>query len=193
MRETLEKAEPPGRSYPPADFRRRALARGIDLAVAAAPLFFAGKLRSIAFVSAALVLLGDALFGDGRSLGKRLAGLRTIVLATRRPAGFRASIERNAIFVLAVVPALAGAPLVVAAAELTAILLLESFVALRPLTRDLGQRRFGDLFAGTQVIDGRVPLEAEAPKVHAVAPAAPLASRAARASQFHEGAACASP
>ena len=192
MKETVEKAEPPGRPWPPADFRRRALARGIDLTLAAAPLFLASRLRAVAFLSALLLLFADALFGEGRSLGKRLAGLRTIVLATEKPAGFRASAERNAIFVLALIPAVAGAPLLVSAAELTAILLLESFVALRP-TRDLGQRRFGDLFAGTQVVDGRVALGAELRKVRAVAPAAPLASRAARTSQDHTGAACASP
>jgi len=58
---------------------------------------------------------------------------------------------------------------------------LEAGVALRPLTRDLGQRRLGDLIAGTQVIDGRVALGLETRPVTNRAPAtAPLASRAAR-------------
>jgi hypothetical protein len=59
--------------------------------------------------------------------------------------------------------------------------LLEAAVALRPLSRDLGQRRLGDLLAGTQVIDGRVALGLHSPGVRNAAPTtAPLASRAAR-------------
>jgi hypothetical protein len=61
------------------------------------------------------------------------------------------------------------------------VVVVEAAVALRPLTRDLGQRRLGDLVAGTQVIDGRVALGLEARPVTNRAPApAPLASRAAR-------------
>ena len=111
----MDKAEPGGpRPYPPADFRRRAIARAIDLLIALAPI-----------------------------------GL---------------------------IPA--GHPFAVA---LACIIVLEAGVALRPLTRDLGQRRLGDLIAGTQVIDGRVALGLETRPVTNPAPAtAPLASRAAR-------------
>jgi len=55
--------EPPG--YPPADARRRALARAVDLLLALAPLFIA-RTRAGAIVAAALLLFGDSLFGPGR-------------------------------------------------------------------------------------------------------------------------------
>jgi uncharacterized RDD family membrane protein YckC len=139
---------------------------------------------------AAILFFGDSLFGAGRSLGKRLAGLRVMVIATRRPAGVRESVLRNAIFVLGLAPALAGAPPQLAAVALACIIVLETGVALRPLTRDLGQRRLGDLVAGTQVIDGRVALGLESRSVtNGARAAAPLASRAARQK---EDTACAS-
>lgn len=198
----MDKPEPPsppspGQDYPPADFRRRVLARCIDLLIAAAPLLLVQRGHRLAGVvlSAGLLLTFDALFGPGRSLGKRLAGLRVLVLATRRPAGTRESSVRNAIFVLGLVPALAGAPLQLSFGALACIALIEAAVALRPLTRDLGRRRIGDLLAGTQVIDAsialgiRTPRPAESPRT-----AAPLASRAARRSESEEkeAAACAS-
>lgn len=181
----LDRSEPPGpgTDYPPADFRRRVLARSLDLGLAIAPLLLVPRshLRAGQILSAALLLCGDSLFGPGRSLGKRAFGLRVLVLGSPRPCGNRQSMARNAIFVLGLLPAALGAPLPLWLAALACIALLEAGVALRPLTRDLGQRRLGDLFAGTQVVDAsiaiglRPPKPAEPPR----APA-PLASRAAR-------------
>jgi uncharacterized RDD family membrane protein YckC len=190
-----DQAGPPGQrpSYPPADFRRRALARAIDFLIALLPLVLVprGHPLATALLSAALLVFADSLFGAGRSLGKRLAGLRVVVLATRRPAGVRDSVLRNGLFALGLVPALAGATPQLAAAALACIVVLEAGVALRPLTRDLGQRRLGDLIAGTQVIDGRVALGLQTQRVPNPAPAtAPLASRAARE---EDSPACASP
>jgi len=170
----MDKAEPGGpRPYPPADFRRRAIARAIDLLIALAPigLIPAGHPFAVALLAGALLLFGDSLFGAGRSLGKRLAGLRVMVVGTRRPAGVRESALRNGLFVLALLPAFAGAPSPLPAVALACIIVLEAGVALRPLTRDLGQRRLGDLIAGTQVIDGRVALGLETRPVTNPAPA----------------------
>ncbi len=184
----MDKPDPPspGQGYPPADFRRRILARCIDLLIAVAPLLLVQRGHRLAGVilAAGLLLTGDSLFGPGRSLGKRLAGLRVLVLATRRPAGTRDSAVRNAIYVLGLVPALAGAPLQLAFGALVCIALIEAAVALRPLARDLGQRRLGDLLAGTQVIDASIAIglrAPHAPETHRTA--APLASRAARQSE----------
>jgi uncharacterized RDD family membrane protein YckC len=193
--ESMDKAEPggPRPPYPPADFRRRGVARTIDLLIALAPLQLVptGHPFAVALLSGALLLFGDSLFGPGRSLGKRLAGLRVMVLATLRPAGVRESMLRNGLFVLGLAPAFAGAPWPVSAAALACLIVLEAAVALRPLTRDLGQRRLGDLIAGTQVIDGRVALGLENRPLRNAAPAtAPLASRAARQEDHTE---CASP
>jgi len=194
----MDLSEPPSSGgarrpgYPPADLRRRTLARLIDSLVALAPLFVLPPGHRLAglFSSAALLLCGDSLFGQGRSLGKRLAGLRTILLASRRPASISACLRRNAIFALSPAPALlasfalppgsAPSPLVVTCVALLALLSLEASFALQPLTRDLGQRRLGDLFAGTQVIDASLPLGLALPRGKPlVAAAAPLASRAA--------------
>lgn len=179
----LDNSEPPSPGYPPADFRRRAAARFLDLAVALAPLLLVprGHLRAGQILAAALLLCGDSLFGPGRSLGKRLAGLRVLVLGSPRPCGNRQSMARNAIFVLGLLPAVAGAPLPLTFAALACIVLVEAFVALRPLTRDLGQRRLGDLLAGTQVIDASIAIGLRAtPPVEPPRAPAPLASRAAR-------------
>jgi uncharacterized RDD family membrane protein YckC len=191
----MDPAEPPGQrpTYPPADFRRRVVARAIDLLVAIAPLLLVprGHPLATALLCAALLFFADSLGGPGRSLGKRLAGLRVVVLATRRPAGMRESVLRNGVFVLALAPALAGAPPQLSAAALACIVVLEAAIALRPLTRDLGQRRLGDFVAGTQVIDARLALGLEARPLANSSPAtAPLASRAARQK---DPTACASP
>ncbi len=183
MRLDSEAPQGPGTSYPPADFRRRAAARCIDLLIAVSPLFLVPRShpRAGEILAAALLLCGDALFGPGRSLGKRLAGLRVVALASRRAAGTRESMMRNAIFVLGLVPAAAGAERLFSLGALACIVLVEAVVALRPLTRDLGQRRLGDLLAGTQVIDASIALGLRAPQpAEAPRAPAPLASRAAR-------------
>jgi len=187
----MDKAEPPGPrpSYPPADFRRRAVARAIDLLIASFPLLLVppGHPVAVALLAGGLLLFGDSLFGPGRSLGKRIAGLRVMVLATLRPAGVRESVVRNGVFVLGLLPAFMGAHAPLAPAALACVIVLEAGVALRPLTRDLGQRRLGDLLAGTQVIDGRVALGIGTRPVTNSAPTtAPLASRAARQKDHEE-------
>ncbi|HEX9576668.1 MAG TPA: RDD family protein [Myxococcales bacterium] len=174
----MMETEPPG--YPPADARRRAVARAVDLLIALAPLLVVHS-RASEILSAALLLFGDSLFGPGRSLGKRLAGLRVVMPAARRPAGIRESLKRNAIFVAGLVPSALGFPVLTSGAALLVIAALEAGVALRPLTRDLGRRRLGDLLAGTQVIDASIALGLPAPVVRETPRApAPLASRAAR-------------
>lgn len=180
----MEKAEPP--SYPPADLRRRAVARALDLCVGLAPLLLTREhSRAGALLSLALVLCADALFGTGRSLGKRAAGLRVVQLETRRPAGIAACLRRNSVFAVALLPAVLGVahPVSFILAFLAVLLAMETGVALKPLTRDLGARRIGDLIAGTQVIDASIALGLKEPVTqNAARTAAGLAaSRAARA------------
>ena len=172
-------AELPG--HPPADFRRRVLARAVDLLVALAPLLLVPRGHRLwgEWLCAALLLTGDGLFGPGRSLGKRVAGLRVMSLATRRPAPLRATMLRNAVFAVTLLPALLGAGVQVSAAALLCALALEGLVATRPLTRDLGRRRLGDLLAGTQVVDASIAAALPASLGEARAAPAPFASRAA--------------
>jgi uncharacterized RDD family membrane protein YckC len=180
----LETAEPP--SYPPADFRRRAGARAIDLLIGLAPLVLVprGQPRAGELLCILLLLAADSLFGTGRSLGKRALGLRVLALDTRRPAGILACLRRNAVFAVAPLPALLGAPhpLAVTLVALAVICAVEAGVALRPLTRDFGQRRIGDLIASTQVVDGSIALGlGQIARRDASPAAAPLvSSRAAR-------------
>jgi uncharacterized RDD family membrane protein YckC len=149
----MDKAEPSGPrpSYPPADFRRRAIARAIDLMLALAPLLLvpAGHPVAVALLSGAVLLFGDSLFGPGRSLGKRLAGLRVMVLATLRPAGVRESVLRNGLFVLGLAPAFAGAPRRPRGRAGSCVIVLEAGRAAAP-TRDLASGASGDLIAGTR-------------------------------------------
>src|SRR5579859_1199062 len=147
----MDKGEPPSR-YPPADARRRLIARAVDLGVGFAPLLLVprGHHWASVILAAALILCSDSLFGPGRSLGKRLAGLRVIALSGR-PANQRQSFLRNGLFLFALVPSLVGHPHSITAAILACLSAVEAWIALMPLTRDLGQRRLGDLFAGTQV------------------------------------------
>jgi len=153
--------------------------------VALAPLLLMREhARAGELLSLALLLCADALFGTGRSLGKRAAGLRVVQLATRRPAGIAACLRRNAIFAIALLPALFGAshPVAVTLAVLAVLLAVETGAAFQPLTRDLGARRIGDLIAGTQVIDASLALGLKEPVAkNAARTAAGLAaSRAAR-------------
>jgi uncharacterized RDD family membrane protein YckC len=184
----VEIAEPP--SYPPADLRRRALARAFDLVVGLFPLLFVREHARIgALLSLALILCSDALFGTGRSLGKRAFGLRVVLLATRRPAGISACLRRNSVFAVALLPALFGSPhpVAITVAVLAVLVAVETAVALKPLTRDFGMRRLGDLIAGTQVIDASIALGLKAPVVQAPAPAgAGLATPRAARNRFEQ-------
>jgi uncharacterized RDD family membrane protein YckC len=192
----MDKSEPPGLpGLAPAWFPRRALARLLDLTVGLSPLLLLprGHRRAGLLIAAALLLTSDSLFGPGRSLGKRLLGLRTLVVRTQRPAGVRQSMARNLVFALALVPT-TDALLTLGA--LAVVCALEALVALQPLTRDLGQRRLGDLLAGTQVVDASLALRLPhaVPSLLESPRPAPLASRAARSRlQKRKTAACASP
>jgi uncharacterized RDD family membrane protein YckC len=192
----MDEGEPPSR-YPPADARRRLIARAVDLGVAFAPLLLVprGHHWASVILAAALLLCSDSLFGPGRSLGKRIAGLRVIALSGRA-ASQRQSFSRNGLFLIGLVPAAMHQPYFTTLAVFASVAGVEAWIALMPLSRDLGQRRLGDLFAGTQVIDASIGAGAAGAAgiavrrpVKAAAAAAPLASRAAR--QPRETKACA--
>ena len=177
-------AEPPSppespSGYPPADAARRAVARLCDTLAAAIPFALPGVARPIAvLVAAALVLCGDRLFGPGRSLGKRLAGLRVIVVKTRQPGGITASMRRNLWFAASLLPlAIHSQNIYITFSAIIGIASIEAAIAVLPLTRDLGRRRLGDLLAGTQVIDASIPLALAAAK-----PARPVSAQPISAS-----------
>jgi uncharacterized RDD family membrane protein YckC len=73
----------------------RAIAKTLDFIIIAA----VGEVIPKAgfFAGLAYLLIGDGLF-DGRSLGKKLIGLRVVSADTGEPCSFRDSILRNSIF-----------------------------------------------------------------------------------------------
>ncbi len=138
-----------GSPYPKADLTLRGLARLVDLALAfglAQAGHEAGPLLAVIYL-----LVADGLM-HGQSIGKRLFGIRTMVVPRRVPAGYRESVLRNAPFALValfyVVPlwwlllVVAGLPIV-------------GFEAYMVITDRMGIR-IGDIFADTQVVDAKV-------------------------------------
>jgi hypothetical protein len=135
--------------YPKAQVLNRFIAKLIDLFIVAGA---AGLIDPIGFLAGlAYLLVGDG-FSGGRSIGKRLIGLQTILPETRATAGFRESIIRNVPFAMAQV---AFAVPYVGWIVSTAIV---TFEAVLIIGNEQG-RRIGDELAGTQVLDvGRFAL-----------------------------------
>ncbi|MEK6763920.1 MAG: RDD family protein, partial [Nitrospirota bacterium] len=93
----------------------------------------------------AYILIADG-FSGGRSIGKRLIGLQTVLPGQREAAGFRESIIRNLPFAVAQVAF--AIPYV---GWLISIAIV-AFEAVLIVGNEQG-RRFGDEVAGTQVLD----------------------------------------
>ena len=135
--------------YPKAQVLNRGIAKLIDLFVVVAasqvipPVGFFGGL--------AYILVADG-FSGGRSIGKRLIGLQTVLTDRRTAAGFRESIIRNLPFAVAQVAF--AVPYV---GWLVSVAII-AFEAVLLLGNEQG-RRLGDEVAGTQVLDaGRLAL-----------------------------------
>lgn len=135
--------------YPKAQVLNRFIARLIDLFIVAAA---AGAIDPVGFLAGlAYILVGDG-FAGGRSIGKRLIGLQTILPDRREAAGFRESIIRNVPFAAAQV---AFAVPYVGWILSAAIVAIEAVLI---IGNEQG-RRLGDELAGTQVLDaGRLAL-----------------------------------
>jgi len=135
--------------YPKAQVLNRGIAKLIDLFIVAA----AGQIIvPVGFLAGlAYILIADG-FAGGRSIGKRLIGLQTVLPDQREAAGFRESIIRNLPFAVA---QFAYAVPYVGWLVAVAIVVFEAVLI---LGNEKG-RRLGDEFAGTQVLDaGRLAL-----------------------------------
>ena len=129
--------------YPKAQILNRGIARLIDLYIVAAA---AQMLVPVGFLGGlAYILIADG-FSGGRSIGKRLIGLQTVLPGQREAAGFRESIIRNIPFAVAQVAF--AVPYV---GWLISVAII-AFEAILILGNEQG-RRFGDEVAGTQVLD----------------------------------------
>ncbi|MET0515397.1 MAG: hypothetical protein ABW047_08755 [Nitrospiraceae bacterium] len=129
--------------YPKAQVLNRFIAKLIDLLIVAAADRLVPPVGSLAGL--AYILVADG-FAGGRSVGKRLIGLQTILPRTREGAGFKESIVRNLPIGLAQV--MLEVPYV---GWVVSVALL-SFEGLLIIGNHHG-RRLGDEIARTQVLD----------------------------------------
>ena len=135
--------------YPKATVLNRFIAKLIDLFLAAAA---AEVIASVGFLAGVAYLFVADGFAGGRSIGKRLIGLQTVLPDIREPAGFRESIIRNIPFAAAQL--LFSVPYVGWLASAAIV----GFEAMLIIGNEQG-RRLGDELAGTQVLDaGRLAL-----------------------------------
>lgn len=135
--------------YPKAQVLNRGIAKLIDLFIVAAASQMIGPVGFLAGL--AYILISDG-FAGGRSIGKRLIGLQTVLPDRREAIGFRESIIRNLPFAVA---QLAFAIPYVGWLLAAAII---AFEAVLVFGNEQG-RRLGDEVAGTQVLDaGRLAL-----------------------------------
>ena len=124
--------------YAKADIGRRLGAATVDGLLLTTCLISYGSLDSVLFLFAAAiyVLLRDALFVRGQSVGKFFFSLLVVGLVTGRPCSRAESVRRNFLFL---VPGL----------NVVAVI-LETITSVR----DPQGLRLGDRLAGTQVVDG---------------------------------------
>jgi hypothetical protein len=83
--------------YTKARFLNRVIAKSIDFIIIAALFEAISKIGY--FAGLAYLLIGDGLF-EGKSLGKRLLGLKVIYYESGEPCTLRASVMRNFLFAL---------------------------------------------------------------------------------------------
>jgi uncharacterized RDD family membrane protein YckC len=177
----MRDARPEGSPYPKADLRLRGLARLFDLVLAFTVAHAAGPVGPL--LACVYLLAADGLL-HGQSLGKRVFGVRTMVLergALRgRPAGYRESMLRNLPFALLAL--FYGVTLVGWVMLLVAGPPIVAFESWMVWTDRLGIR-IGDIFADTQVVDGKAVsrIEVTATPVHPVTPQGSGAHLSARA------------
>lgn len=135
--------------YPKADLGLRMLAKVADLLVAAG---FGVFIPGIGVILGLVYLLACDGLPNGQSPGKRLLGVKAVHVPSRRSCGPSRSVVRNLPVALAF--AFATNPFLAIAA--VPILGFELYL----VVTDPRGARIGDVFADTQVIDGKVPFEA---------------------------------
>lgn len=182
MREVRKHGSP----YPKADLTLRGLARAVDLLLAFSVAVAAPRIGPL--FAAIYLLVADGLV-NGQSIGKRLFGVRAVVVPDRPgargwPAGYRESALRNAPFAL--VALFYGVPVlwIVLLVAGIPIVLFESYMV---WTDRLGLR-IGDVFADTQVVDAKVLAKGEIPSGGLGATAPPSAGSGAAMSRPTSGA-----
>jgi uncharacterized RDD family membrane protein YckC len=142
-----------GSPYPKVEFWPRLLAKAADALVA---LLFAWLVPAVGVAMAVAYLLFCDALPNGQSPGKRLLGVKVVHVPTRQSCTVRPSVIRNLPVAIAAAAMLANTFLAIVALP---IVLFELYMA---YTDALGIR-IGDVFADTQVVDAKIPLEAPEP------------------------------
>jgi len=141
----------PESPYPRCSFLLRGMARLADVGIAYALALAAGRAGLV--VALLYLLLADGIF-HGQSVGKRIFGVKAVFLPIRTDARFRDSTLRNAPMALVVLLRMMPEPLGLRAG-LAGLLVITAVEAWKAIRDPLG-RRFGDVWAQTQVVDGKV-------------------------------------
>ena len=142
-------ARPQGSSYPKAELLPRLLARLTDFILAALLALCAGDAGTV--LAVLFLLFADGML-HGQSPGKKLMGIKVVLLESREDADFRASALRN--FPFAFVPLLHLVPSMGHLLLWTVGPALLLFEGARVVSDGLGLR-LGDLCAQTQVVDAK--------------------------------------
>jgi uncharacterized RDD family membrane protein YckC len=139
-----------GSPYPKAGLLARGVGRSADLIVS---LAFSALFHEVGVLAGLLYLLvADALW-HGQSIGKKIAGTRAVHVPDRTPAGLKESMLRNLPFALAFL--FYSVPLIGWLLFFVVGLPVIGFEGYMVYSDALGIR-IGDIFADTQVIDGKV-------------------------------------
>ncbi len=179
----MRDARPEGSPYPKADLTLRGLARFADFTLAWVVAQSAPQVGPL--LAAFYLLIADGLM-SGQSVGKKLFGVRTVVVPRRAPAAWHESVLRNAPFALVAV--FYAVPLLWPVLFVVGLPIV-GFEAYMIFTDRLGIR-IGDIFADTQVVDAKV-LSKAGEIAHGIRPVAapappgssPTATREWRASR----------
>jgi uncharacterized RDD family membrane protein YckC len=142
----------PQQDYPKASMFLRAGARLIDAGIAYLLYVATGPAGIV--MALLYTLFADAMI-QGQSPGKKMFGVKAIFLPTRSAVRHRDSVLRNAPFGLVVI--LAMMPDLGLKAFIGGVLVVGGIEAIRAW-RDPQGHRLGDLWALTQVIDGKEPI-----------------------------------
>ncbi len=148
--ESQQSGEAEEKEFPKANLLNRFLAKFIDsLIIGVLATVVKAPIGSLAALTYSLIADG---FFDGRSLGKKLIGLRVVNLKTGLPCNFKDSIFRNIpiglTVLFAVIPILGWILLFTVG---LVMILFESYL----IYSDDGGIRIGDILADTQVVDAK--------------------------------------
>lgn len=149
---TQKTARRKGSPYPKADLLPRLVAKAIDFVFAS---LFAWLIPGIGPLAGMAFLLAADGLPNGQSIGKKLMGIKVVHVPSRGSCGLGQSAIRN--LPISVAFAFTLNPVLILVA--VPLLAFELYMA----ATDGHGVRIGDIFADTQVIDGKVPFQQPIP------------------------------